>query len=74
MKIVLSYPNGQRQDVLLADCPRVGDHVRLKGDRDEPSLVVEQILWLESNGIEPSVIACVRRYAAAQAMTIVVEA
>ena len=60
--VTVSHRNGQRQDVLLAGVPRVGESVRLKStDPSEPSLIVEDVLWSErrdSNG-EPGVIVFV---------------
>lgn len=63
--VTLSFPNGQRQDVLLAGVPRLGDHVRLTNGPSGPSLVVEHVLWMEGVGAphEPSVIVVVRPHA-----------
>jgi hypothetical protein len=60
--ITLSFPNGSRQDVLLAGVPRKGDHIRLNGNGAAPSLVVEHILWMEDRGRspEPTVLIVVR--------------
>jgi hypothetical protein len=59
--IILSYPNGQREEVLLTGVPRVGEHIRLATtDPADPSLVVEQVLWMEANAAAPSVIVAVR--------------
>lgn len=60
--VTLSHPNGQRQEVLLAGVPRVGDHIRLKNGLPVPALVVEHVLWMEATGgaVEPGVIVVVR--------------
>ena len=66
--VCLVYPNGQRQEVLLAGTPRVGDHVRLaNADLGDPSLIVEQVLWQEAlaGKVEPYVIIVVRPHTAA---------
>ena len=49
--VTLSYPNGNRQSVVLAEVPRVGENVRLSNGADEPWLVVDHVLWVE--GTEP---------------------
>jgi hypothetical protein len=61
--VLLLYPNGQRQDILLAGIPRVGEHVRLANGPDTRSLVVEHVLWLEGSGRspDPEVILSVRK-------------
>jgi hypothetical protein len=57
--VILLYPDGQRKEVILAGVPRVGETVRLKGDRHP--LVIEHVLWMESsNGQEPAVLVSVR--------------
>ncbi len=63
--VVLSHPNGQRQEVLLAGVPRIGDHVRLANGATAPSLVVEHVLWMEAVQVppEPQVIVSVRPHA-----------
>ncbi len=61
--VVLSFPDGQRQEVLLAGIPRVGDHVHLAANGStRPSLVVEHVLWAEgvARGQEPTVTIGVR--------------
>lgn len=65
ISVVLSYENGQRQDVLLAGVPRVGEHIRLTGTQpNAPSLVVEQVLWMEApTRNEPTVLVVVRPHA-----------
>jgi hypothetical protein len=47
---VLSFPDGTRQDVLLAGVPRVGDSVRLRGNGASPPLLVQHVLWMEITG------------------------
>jgi type II secretory pathway pseudopilin PulG len=56
--ITLSYPNGNRQDALLAEVPRVGENIRLSNGADEPWLVVDHVLWLEGTS-PPHVIVSV---------------
>lgn len=52
--MILLYPNGQRQDVLLYDVPRVGEFIRLNdGKPNSPSLKVEHVLWCEGGGRTP---------------------
>jgi hypothetical protein len=60
--VVLSYPGGQSQDVLLSGVPRVGDRIQLRNGVQSPSLVVEQVLWTEASrgDAEPGVIVSVR--------------
>ena len=64
--VTLSYPNGNRQEVLLADVPRVGENVRLSNGAEDPALVVEHVLWVQSDRstTEPCVIVSVRARAA----------
>jgi hypothetical protein len=61
--VTISFPNGNRQEVLLSGVPRVGDSIRLR-DRssDSPSLIVEHILWQEGRGNppDPEIIVVVR--------------
>jgi hypothetical protein len=60
IQIEIVYPNGQRQDVLLAGVPRVGEHIRLRnGPGQSPSYVVEHVLWIEG-APEPDVVVAVR--------------
>ena len=61
-QIVLAYPNGQRQDVYVADVPREGEAIRLTNGVTEPSLLVEHVLWMEAIAPdqEPVVICIVR--------------
>jgi len=66
INVIISHPNGQRQEVLLAGVPRKGEHVRLsRSEVSGPSLVVEHILWVEGygNSREPSVVIAVRPHA-----------
>lgn len=49
--ITLSYPNENREDIFLAEVPRVGENVRLSNGPERPWLVVEHVLWIE--GITP---------------------
>lgn len=47
--IVLFYPNGQREEVVLSGVPRVGDHVRIRNGRGTtPDLIVDAVLWMEA--------------------------
>lgn len=61
--VTISFPNGNRQEVLLSGVPRVGESIRLR-DRssDSPSLLVEHVLWQEGlgNPPDPDVIVVVR--------------
>jgi hypothetical protein len=65
--VVLKYPNGQTQEVLLAGVPRKGEQVRTNGNVDAPSLDVEHVLWMQgrrgSNAPDPIVIVSVRPHA-----------
>jgi len=61
--VTIAFPNGNRQEVLLAGVPRVGESIRLRGrNAESPSLVVEHILWQEGRGDppEPTIIVVVR--------------
>lgn len=60
--MVLNYPGGQSQDVLLAGVPRIGDRIQLRNGMQSPALVVEQVLWTEASrgDVEPGVIVSVR--------------
>jgi hypothetical protein len=61
--VTITHPNGQQQNVLLSGVPRVGESIRLRHvDLNSPALIVEHILWMESDGHdpEPRVIAMVR--------------
>lgn len=60
--VILSFPNNQRREVLLAGVPRVGESIRLANGISEPSLTVEHILWSEAtlNETEPTVVVAVR--------------
>jgi hypothetical protein len=62
LAVLLLYPNGQRQDILLAGIPRVGERVRLANGVNAPPLVIEQVTWIEGSGRtpEPEVILSVR--------------
>lgn len=61
IRVVLSFDNGQRQEVVLAGVPDVGDTIRLANGAQEPSLTVEHVLWMEgAGGADPSVIIVVR--------------
>ena len=57
--ITLSYPNENRENVLLADVPRVGENIRLSNGAEEPWLTVEHVLWVEGTA-PPHVIVSVR--------------
>ena len=64
--VIISFPNGNRQEVLLAGVPRVGESIRLRGrSADSPSLIVEHILWQEGlgNPPDPDIIVVVRERA-----------
>ena len=61
--VIISFPSGNRQEVLLAGVPRVGESIRLRGkSADSPSLIVEHILWQEGRGDppDPDIIVVVR--------------
>jgi len=60
--VTILHPNGERQEVLLAGVPRVGEHVRLGNGIPSTRLVVEHVLWVEGKGggKEPDVIVVVR--------------
>jgi hypothetical protein len=57
--VTLSYPNGQRRKVLLAGVPREGEHIRLENGAGEPSLVVDQVLWMEQEDDQPEPIVLI---------------
>ena len=57
--VILLYPDGQREEVILAGVPREGETIRLN-NHGKP-LTVEHVLWMEaSNGHEPAVLVSVR--------------
>lgn len=60
--VTIVHPTGERQEVLLAGVPRVGEHVRLGNGIPATRLVVEHVLWVEGRGREhePDVIVVVR--------------
>jgi hypothetical protein len=60
--VTLAFPDGQRQDVLLAGVPRKDDHIRLSNGMLTPALVVEHVLWQEGRGPlpKPTIIVVVR--------------
>ncbi len=60
--VTLSHPNGQRQEVLLAGVPRVGETIRLRNGFTNPSLLVESITWMQGDARdpEPTVLIIVR--------------
>lgn len=62
IQVVLTFPNGQRQEVLLAGVPRIGEGIRLRNGPTAPTLVVEGVLWMEGTdrSDQPSVIIVVR--------------
>jgi len=62
MRVILSYPNGQTREVLLASVPRTGDHIRLANGPESPTYVVESVTWVEGKESppEPTVIVAVR--------------
>ena len=51
--MLLLYPNGQRQDILLAGIPRQGEYIRLDNGPNIPPLVIDSVLWLEGRGRAP---------------------
>jgi hypothetical protein len=64
IQVLLLYPNGVRQDIVLAGVPRVGEQIRLRlnnGSPSTPSMVVTHVLWIEGEGRapEPEVIVSV---------------
>lgn len=60
-RLILTFPSGRNQAILLAGVPRVAEHIRLMNG---PLLVVEHILWMEGEGLapDPTVIVAVREY------------
>ena len=63
INVTIAFPNGNRQEVLLAGVPRVGESIRLRNrNAESPSLVVEHILWQEGRGDppEPTIVVVVR--------------
>jgi hypothetical protein len=64
MLVTLSYPNGQSQEILLADAPRKGDSIRLRNGPNNPSLIVEHVTWTEGKETppEPMLILQVREH------------
>ena len=62
--VILTYPNGQQQQVTLAGVPRTGDHVRITENLlGAPSLIVDLVLWLEAGEgrAYPTVVCVVRQ-------------
>jgi type II secretory pathway pseudopilin PulG len=59
LTITLAYPNGNRQEALLAEVPRIGEHIRLSNGADDPWLTVVHVLWVEGTQ-PPHVIVSVR--------------
>jgi hypothetical protein len=62
--VILSFPNQQRQEVLLAGVPHRGELIRLANGKQEPSLIVTQVLWMEGTGgdTEPQALCVVEPY------------
>jgi hypothetical protein len=60
--VILLYPNGQREAVMLAGVPSVGHYIRLVNGVQSPSLVVEAVTWMEAaeGHVSPTVILSVR--------------
>ena len=61
--VILTYPNGQQQQVTLAGVPRAGDHIRITENLlGAPSLVVELVMWSEAGEgrAYPTVVCVVR--------------
>jgi hypothetical protein len=67
--VVLLYPDGERQEVVLSGVPREGELIRLRNGRNDPRLLVQHVLWLEAflPPPNPSVIVVVRPEHAAEA-------
>ena len=62
--VILTYPNGQQQQVTLAGVPRVGDHIRITENLlSAPSLIVDMVLWMEAGEgrAYPTVVCVVRQ-------------
>lgn len=51
--VVISYPNGDRDEVLLAGVPRAGDSIRLTNGRPGATLLVLHVLWIAPDTKEP---------------------
>jgi hypothetical protein len=51
--VIVQYPNGQRKEVLLAGVPRVGEQIRLGNGAPAPSLIVDQVLWMDADTRDP---------------------
>jgi len=63
IEVILLYPGGDRRNALLREVPRIGEHIRLADQpAGDPSLEVEDILWIEGSGRtpDPTVIVSVR--------------
>jgi hypothetical protein len=60
--VVLSYPNGTRESVLLAGVPRKGELIPAGENPAGPALRVLEVLWLRATlkDPEPDVIVRVR--------------
>jgi hypothetical protein len=60
--VVLSYPNGTREEVLLAGVPRKDELIPAGANESGPSLRVLEVLWLRATARnpEPDVIVRVR--------------
>ena len=54
IRVVLAFPNGEREEVLLADVPRKGDAIRRHGNGEALPLVVEHVLWEEGHDDPPN--------------------
>ncbi len=49
--VIVSYPNGEREEVILAGVPRIGESVRLNsGDPSQAAFIVEHVIWTEGGG------------------------
>ena len=62
--VILTYPNGQQQQVTLAGVPRAGDHIRITENLlSAPSLIVDLVLWSEAGEgrTYPTVVCVVRQ-------------
>jgi hypothetical protein len=51
--VILLYPNNRRQEVMLAGVPREGERIALDNNGSAPTLVVDQVTWLEGEGRAP---------------------
>lgn len=67
--VVISYvETGQRDEVMLSNVPRIGEHVRMRNGPGAPSVIVEDVVWMEAflPPPNPSVIVVVRQQSAVE--------